>query len=273
MPIVRRFLIAPSFTRLIRKEFGSHTVIEGHFSPQADRQSYVRLDQGRTQLVLASLNASAEDDEASTEIPAAHAEALLEVCPCKLTLERSIVPVQAHTVRVDRLISPAPLDLVSIEFISEDEAANFVPPVWFGAEVTQNDSYINRVMAITGLPDTPETEASNAGLETVLDILEGVALRERDVQRPFVSPPPQVTSPVSLPRASALTELSSETTAFAAERRRPVLQALPAESESDDTRLARVIDGLSSALSTTPPENGRPATDVEPRHRWRRSSH
>ena len=98
------------------------------------------------------------------------------------------MPVQAHTVRVDRLISPAPLDLVSIEFISEDEAANFVPPVWFGAEVTQNDSYINRVMAITGLPDTPETEASIAGLETVLDILEGVALRERDVQRPFVSP-------------------------------------------------------------------------------------
>ena len=68
-----------------------------------------------------------------------HAEALLEVCPGKLTLERSIVPVQAHTVRVDRLISPAALDLVSIEFISEDEAANFVPPVWFGEEVTQND--------------------------------------------------------------------------------------------------------------------------------------
>jgi hypothetical protein len=127
-------------------------------------------------------------------------------------------------------------------------------------------------MALTGLPDTPETEASNAGLEAVLDIMEGVALRECDVQRPFVSPPQPVASPFSLPRASALTELSGETTAFDAERRRPVLQTLPAQS-SDDTRLARVIDGLSSALSTTPLENGPPAADVEPRHRWRRSSH
>ena len=273
MPLVRRFLISPSLTRLIGKEFGSYTVIEGHFAPQADRQSYVRLDQGRTHLVLASLNAGPQNDEASTEVPAAHAEALLEVCPGKLTLERSIVPVQAHAARVDRLISPGPLDLVSIEFIREDEATRFVPPVWFGAEVTPNDSYINRVMALTGLPDTPETEASNAGMEAVLDIMEGVALRECDVQRPFVSAPPQVASPFSLPRASALTEILGETTAFDAERRRPVLQALPAQSESDDTRLARVIDGLSSALSTTPPENGRPAADVEPRQRWRRPSH
>ena len=46
----------------------------------------------------------------------------------------------------------SPLRLVEVEFASETEAHEFVPPEWFGADVTEDKRYKNKNMAINGIP-------------------------------------------------------------------------------------------------------------------------
>ena len=175
MAIARRFLIASSLTRLIRKERGSERVTEGHFPPQAERQSHVRLEKGQCYLVLTSRDGEMDAAEDWTDVPRSHAEALLDVCPGTAVFERSRLRTGDHEALIDRFIAPAPLDIVSVEFATRGHADAFVPPVWFGAEVTGDDSYTNRGIAISGRPDAPDTPLSNDALEIALDLLESYA--------------------------------------------------------------------------------------------------
>lgn len=46
----------------------------------------------------------------------------------------------------------APLVLVEVEFDDLDAARAFIPPDWFGADVTEDAAYGNRVMALDGPP-------------------------------------------------------------------------------------------------------------------------
>lgn len=46
----------------------------------------------------------------------------------------------------------APLQLVEVEFQTEAEAIAYVPPDWFGIDVTADKRYKNKTMAINGVP-------------------------------------------------------------------------------------------------------------------------
>jgi CYTH domain-containing protein len=46
-----------------------------------------------------------------------------------------------------------PLKMVEVEFTSEEAANAFVPPDWFGADVTSDKRFKNKTMALKGLPD------------------------------------------------------------------------------------------------------------------------
>jgi len=46
----------------------------------------------------------------------------------------------------------SPLRLVEVEFASETDAHEFVPPEWFGVDVTEDKRYKNKNMAINGIP-------------------------------------------------------------------------------------------------------------------------
>lgn len=45
------------------------------------------------------------------------------------------------------------LVVVEVEFDSEVESKNFVPPRWFGKEVTANSAYKNKRLALNGRPE------------------------------------------------------------------------------------------------------------------------
>jgi CYTH domain-containing protein len=262
MAVARRFLIASSLTRLIRKERGSERVLEGYFAPQSERQSHVRIEKGQSYLVLTSLDGSVGENW--TDVPRSHAEALLEVSPGTVTFERSRVRMSHHEALVDRFMAPGPLDLVTVEFATQDEADAFPPPAWFGAEMTSDESYTNRVIALVGLPEAPETTLTNAALDSALDLIESGAregsfgqaaqgeedntfdkLRRLAAVRPasaLVSPPASV--------ADLGQDAGQKPESVARFRnRRPVLQPRPAAEEDGDARLAGVIQGLSEALA------------------------
>ena len=47
----------------------------------------------------------------------------------------------------------AGLALVEVEFADEEAAARFAPPGWFGLEVTDDERYRNRSLAVDGIPE------------------------------------------------------------------------------------------------------------------------
>ena len=290
MPVTRRFLIAPSLTRLIRKECGSERVREGYFAPQSERQSHIRIEKAQSYLVLTSSEADADAAEDRTDLPRLHAEALLEVCPGTLTFERSALRLHGQEALVDRFVTPGPLDLVLVQFATQVQAAGFLPPVWFGPEVTQDDSYTNQAMALSGLPRVSETPLSNAALDAVLDIVEGhpgeapsdQTERKREGARQEESTFDMlrrlaVAPANSSPKAAGADVIPMEETTAAvtgSKPRRPVLQTPPDRDQDGDERLAGVIEGLSEALSQSPAgTEGRPDADLRGRPAWRWSAH
>jgi CYTH domain-containing protein len=167
MSSIRRFLVAPALVRLIRKERGSSRITEGHFAPQGGRSSFVRVDGQACQLVL--VNGGVEE---RTDVPRAHGDALLDVCPGKAAYDRTTLAVAGREVAIDRYVTPGSLDLVSVVFDDANQAGAFQVPAWFGKEVTEEAAFDRPALAIQGVPSVGEMLLSNAALDAVLDIIE-----------------------------------------------------------------------------------------------------
>jgi hypothetical protein len=167
----RRYLIASSLARLIRKERGGNRVTEGHFPNQADRSSFVVVEGDKGSLVLLHAGPGGPIEE-RTEVPRAHAEALLDVTPGKLDYLMTHLMVGTRDIQIVRYVTPGPLDLISVFFESEEEARDFRPLSWFGPDVSTEVAYQNRSLALEGAPQAPDVPISNAALNSLLDTLE-----------------------------------------------------------------------------------------------------
>ena len=190
MSTYRRYLIPSSLARLIRKERGGSRVTEGHFPNQSDRSSYVIVEGEKGSLVLISAGPGGPVEE-RTEVPRAHAEALLDVTPGKVDYLISHMTIGTRDIHIVRFVTPGPLDLISVEFESEEEARDFRPLSWFGSDVTGETGYQNRSIALEGLPQVPEVPVSNAALNSLLDTLEN----RYSPSRNFAPPPPVRNAP------------------------------------------------------------------------------
>jgi hypothetical protein len=167
MEMTRRFLIAPSVARLIRRECGSLQVTEGHFA--AERGLHVHLDLEGCFLVLAG-------GERAT-IPADHGQALLESAAGKIVYERSRLRLGgAVEAMVDHFLVPGSLDLVQVTFDGPEAAAAFEPPVWFGQDISEVKNCDNQAIALHSLSLAIEVPVSDDVLNAVLDALEEQAL-------------------------------------------------------------------------------------------------
>ncbi len=171
MVAYRRYLIASSLARLVRKERGGNRVTEGHFPNQADRSSFVVVDGDKGSLVLLHAGANGPIEE-RTDVPRAHAEALLDVTPGKLDYLLTHLTVGTRDIQIVRFVTPGPMDLISVSFESEEEARDFRPLSWFGPDVTSQAAYQNRSIALEGPPQIPDVPLSNAALNSLLDTLE-----------------------------------------------------------------------------------------------------
>lgn len=172
MPTVRRFLIASSLARLVRKERSADRITEGYFPNQAGRSTHVQVTRDKGYLILATAGSGGEPVEERTEVPRAHAAALLDVAARKVDYARSQLTVGSYEIHLDRYVTPGPLDLLSVEFASADEALAFHPPLWVGPEVSQESAYHSRALALEGMPKIPDVPLSNAALDSLLDALE-----------------------------------------------------------------------------------------------------
>lgn len=172
MTVRRRFLLAPSFARLIQRERGGLRHLEGFFPERRDRSSWVRLEENKGVLILKTPGPDGEVED-QTEIPVAHAHALLDVCAGEVDYTRTAVPISEGQALVDEILRPRVLHLVTMEFASEEEAGAFRPPEWFGPEVTADPRYTNQSIALRGVAEVPEVPLSDAALNSLIDTLEG----------------------------------------------------------------------------------------------------
>jgi CYTH domain-containing protein len=169
MTILRQFIIAPSLARLIRKERGGERVLEGYFPDQPQRRTYVQVEETRSSLILEAGESVAPDEQA--DLPLAHAQALLAVSQGQVEYMRTTLSISSHEIQALHFVRPAALDLVAIAGAPEDEQD--LPPLpWFGPEVSTEPAYQRRRLALDGAPDAPEVDATNAALNSLLDLLE-----------------------------------------------------------------------------------------------------
>jgi CYTH domain-containing protein len=169
---VRRFLLAPSFARLIRRERGGLRHIEGFFPEQRERSAWVRLEEDRGLLFLTTAGPHDEAED-KADIPVAHAQALLAACAGTVDSTRTVLPIGDNQAVVDEILRPCVLHLVTLAFDTAEEAGGFGPPEWFGPEVTGDLRYTHRSIALRGLAAAPEITLSDAMLNRLIDALDG----------------------------------------------------------------------------------------------------
>ena len=62
--------------------------------------------------------------------------------------DRYCIPYEGYTIELDVFDEPfAPLMVAEVEFSTEEEALAFMPPDWFGEEVTYDPSYTNAALS------------------------------------------------------------------------------------------------------------------------------
>lgn len=111
--------------------------------------------------------------EERTKIPTAQAEALLQVSEGKIGYRRSQLRIGIEVdATLDRFEQPAGLDLVVLQFADQNEADGFSPLPWLGPEVTSEDRFSRRTLAVAGAPIEEAVEASNRSLIALVEMLD-----------------------------------------------------------------------------------------------------
>jgi CYTH domain-containing protein len=174
----RRFAIAPSFVRLVRRERPGVRIVEGHFPDQPERRSHVRLEGERCELVLETLSGGAVVGEERAEVSRGQGEVLLDVCEGKVTYERIRLDAgEGPIMVVDRYLSPSTAGVVRIVFDGADEAKAFKAPPWCGPELGAEDVIEPRALALGARPKLYEGPIQDSALESLLDLLDSRAPR------------------------------------------------------------------------------------------------
>jgi len=170
MSTTRVFLLASALARLIEKERGGDLVRQGFFPDRTGRSAHVQVAGETGHLILVSQPSTSPLEEPA-EISRAQAEALLDLTAGQTEYLSIPINIGSHSATIQRFVTPAPLDLISVAFKHDKAARKFQPPVWFGLEVTSEPTYQIRSLALTGLPSTPEVEVTNEALNSLLDTL------------------------------------------------------------------------------------------------------
>lgn len=131
----------------------SSRIVQGYLmtSPAAIR---VRRRDERCTLTIKTGHGLARN-EVERDLSAAEFDALWAVADdLRIEKRRHLVPLgDGATAELDLFDGPlAGRRLVEVEFESDDDAAAFTPPAWFGREVTDDPRFTNAALARDGWP-------------------------------------------------------------------------------------------------------------------------
>ncbi len=175
-------------------------MLEGYFPDQPQRSTYVQVEENRSSLILEVGGDGASEEH--TDLPLAHAQALLAVSQGQVEYVRTGLSIGSHKIQALYFVRPGSIDLVAVEVAPEDEPD--LPPLpWFGPEVSAEPAYQRRRLALDGAPAVSEVDVTNAALNSLLDLLENrfttwpVQGQAVAADKPVADAPPLAKSPVS----------------------------------------------------------------------------
>jgi hypothetical protein len=147
---------------------GGERVLEGYFPDQPRHSTFVQLEEPRSSLILEVGGDGASEEH--TDLPLAHAQALLAVSQGQVEYVRIGLSIGSHEIQALHFVRPGPLDLVAVEVAPEGEPD--LPPLpWFGLEVSAEPPYQRRRLALDGAPAVSGVDVTNAALNSLLDLL------------------------------------------------------------------------------------------------------
>jgi len=111
-------------------------------------------DEGEQFYIMIKSDGTLQRDEWTLEISKGMYDLLLPATEGRSILkERYFIDLPSGCLaELDLFEKPDGLMTVEVEFGSFEESEMFVPPIWFGEEVTELDDYKNRYLAVNGLP-------------------------------------------------------------------------------------------------------------------------
>lgn len=163
----RRYLLAPSLARLVHRDLDGHKILEGHFPSRSDAVTFVSVAKGDARLVLVEPGR----DEAETRLSLRQGETLLDGSRGVIEYDRvTIGPIGGITLTIDRFDGKE-LAIVAISGDGSDVRA----PSWFGREITDEEAYGLRQMALEGAPPPEAVVIEGEAVEDLLDLMDRVA--------------------------------------------------------------------------------------------------
>lgn len=239
MKIERTFLIAPAVVRLMQRErVVSRDIIEGYLSRTPERIQFVRIEPEGCNLLLVAQGEAGKTEERA-KVSGAQAKALMDVCHGRIMYRRNLARIGLGLdVYLDRFDG---LDLVSVQFDDAATAAAFMPPAWFGREVSDKEAYHKASFALDGMPAAEEVAVSNATVIAFLDAAETPAAAGAAGRLAALMAADDVTTEVS----------SVPVPTFGPDDARPPRDAAAGPR---DGLMSEVLAGLSDALGTSAPE-------------------
>lgn len=92
----------------------------------------------------------------------AYAHLITKADGYRITKTRYLIPLEGTglTAELDIFTAPGPLIMAEVEFASEEQAKAFIPPEWFGEDVTFCREYHNSYMSRFGISQSADRTAS-----------------------------------------------------------------------------------------------------------------
>lgn len=155
MEIERKFLLNERFQQeILTKRLQSHQLTQYYVQVGEDEERYRQQDNLYFHTIKKRMDSGLQREEIETECTKGD----FEVNKCNMVgniieKKRYVFPFGEHKVEIDVYGGILKgLIICEVEFQSKDDAESFVPPDFFGTEVTWNKGYKNQSLAIKGLP-------------------------------------------------------------------------------------------------------------------------
>jgi CYTH domain-containing protein len=155
LEIERKFLVA-SLPEAIDR-YPHERIIQGYLVIGADGSEVRLRRKGRKYFETVKLGRGGVRSELEIELTAAQFDTLWEATSGRrIEKTRYEVPQAGRIIEVDVYHGElAGLVIAECEFASAEESRRFVPPEWFGREVTDDPAYRNQSLALHGRPRRP----------------------------------------------------------------------------------------------------------------------
>ena len=151
--IERKFLIEASLLPRDLKKHSSSLIVQGYLTDEAEAEVRVRK-KDRDCFLTIKKGAGPVREEREITLTKSNFNKLWPLTKgMRVEKRRYFIPAGIHVIELDVYRGKLKgLMTAEVEFPSMESCRGFQPPAWFGPDISENEGYRNRSLAVRGLP-------------------------------------------------------------------------------------------------------------------------